>query len=1471
MRFKLKCAVQNNGKIEVHGANVTAEEITIDNGTATFSGMLEIGTLDVNTGTIYLSDVTTANQAYVGTSGMITAFSGTDFSLSITGNMTIQGIVKPANSRLLLLSVLGDLIVQSNGQITADGLGYGRGSGPGVGGYDSASGGGGYGGSGGRGRYRYDNTYTSDTVRYADGGGSYGSITEPADFGSGGGSGAAGSGGGIIRLEVGGTLQLDGNITANGAADGSSSGYGGGSGGSIWLAVGVLAGDGFITTNGGEGSYYVSGKTTRHGGGGSGGRTAIYYESDLFNGTITAYGGSGYNYGGAGTIYLQEDFVDRLIGTVRDAISGGPISGALVIVFGKSALTNTQGEFSFLGLGSGDMTVNVTTIGYYDVSQVVNLQGNANQRLDIRMTPEVSGTNQAIAEIRGKYCGPGDHAYYLDDVSLSETFTITIDWKGYTPGIVRWITPSGTYEDSCPGTTISRSFDMGTDFGIGGKLEVIAIAADLTQSLPKQANFNVISAPPGVPTAVLKEDTTSTVLAYNAEWILDAVNNGVAEDVIDEDIPGFGGRAFEFVVKPLIEAKVSGDGFATGAIVGGYELPYMDIAGVGVASSASVSLGWQYSSEQQQWLPTGQIQINVAGDYSTPPSYYIIMVGPVPVPVYWRVALEAALGVQLSLNGWQPDGSPTWNGTIPFNVYAEIMLGVGVADVLAAEGYLGGGAYMRLEFPNEDPLQQLDIELDGGIRLVALIFKYENNLLHYEWHLVGGESMQMLMPMTLGTLDASNFELMRRDYLDSDYAVWVPEVPQEKQDNFMVILEAQTMAGGVEPNEEQLLQSNVFSQSQPTIAADGNDVLLAWIYDDPGRTSMNRTVVVFSKCENNVWSQPVAIDDDGTADFSPQLASLPDGDALCIWENAKQELPNDVNLTDMAAAMEIEVGFYDNDLATWTTQAITDNNHLDRSPRIATADNNTAIVVWIYNGKDDILGSDSNALNEIHYSQYNGIDWNESNTVATDLGLIIKTAFAYDGNEAVYVYTLDSDHNWQTEDDRELYTVVYDGNTWSEPNQITDNNSLDANPQVVYDDSDIFLVWYRDANLVSTYNFDMNNVSEVMLTAGSSGSMDFRLAKSPVGQISLVWTETSDEGVDIFTATYDSELSIWSKAYQLTSDANMERSVAATYAGSDELALAYNKVEIIDNNGIPEPNKVDLYVLRHTIKGDLAITTNDITFNVKNPLPGSTVDVNAVIHNIGDVAEVNVSVAFYNGDPDSNGILIDDVITIAGLMAAGDTAVATASWFVPAVNEPQQIYVVVDPNFEIEDVNRNNNIASVSVMTPDLTISDISSERIGPKMRGITARIKNIGGLPAENVAVSIRKEGEDGEQLANFNIEYLDPDSSYDTWYVWDIATQDFNTVEILLYVIADANDSVGELNEDNNTSFGLVQVGKVADFTDNGRIDIEDLSILTGYWLEDAMLADISPTDGDGIVNFLDFAKLMEYWLWQAGWYSN
>ena len=59
---------------------------------------------------------------------------------------------------------------------------------------------------------------------------------------------------------------------------------GGGSGGSIWIDCEELDGYGRVSANGGKGQGY--------GGGGSGGRVAIYHQTNRnFNGTIAAQGG----------------------------------------------------------------------------------------------------------------------------------------------------------------------------------------------------------------------------------------------------------------------------------------------------------------------------------------------------------------------------------------------------------------------------------------------------------------------------------------------------------------------------------------------------------------------------------------------------------------------------------------------------------------------------------------------------------------------------------------------------------------------------------------------------------------------------------------------------------------------------------------------------------------------------------------------------------------------------------------------------------------------------------------------------------------------------------------------------------------------------------------------------------------------------------------------------------------------------
>ena len=137
----------------------------------------------------------------------------------------------------------------------------------------------------------------------------YGSIVNPVLAGSGGGQtveGNATSGGGVIWLEVGGTLTLDGSLVANG----NNFNHYAGAGGSVNITAGRLVGGAHSVISADAGGASIG--TSAAGGG----RIAIKLTGEgadfsRYLGAMTAYG---YRYGtagetgkrgGAGTIYLR--------------------------------------------------------------------------------------------------------------------------------------------------------------------------------------------------------------------------------------------------------------------------------------------------------------------------------------------------------------------------------------------------------------------------------------------------------------------------------------------------------------------------------------------------------------------------------------------------------------------------------------------------------------------------------------------------------------------------------------------------------------------------------------------------------------------------------------------------------------------------------------------------------------------------------------------------------------------------------------------------------------------------------------------------------------------------------------------------------------------------------------------------------------------------------------------------------------
>ncbi len=238
----------------------------------------------------------------------------------------------------------------------------------------------------------------------------------PTTVGSGGGGNSpfsfGGAGGGVIQLNVSGTLQLNGTLSAN-AGNGTGTGGGGGAGGSLDLSVGNLTGSGVMSANGGSGVPNI-------GGGGGGGMIGVTLTSftltNSFTGAMTAYGGGGANFGGAGTIFIRTNSNNQSLTIVDNGGNIGTNTGitfsssqsGLILRNGAIGCLNVNGQnFSTLLITANAWLVQYCKINSGTVSLVcdgnVTIQTNGGIIADSYGNPQNSGNGHGNANQSSPY------------------------------------------------------------------------------------------------------------------------------------------------------------------------------------------------------------------------------------------------------------------------------------------------------------------------------------------------------------------------------------------------------------------------------------------------------------------------------------------------------------------------------------------------------------------------------------------------------------------------------------------------------------------------------------------------------------------------------------------------------------------------------------------------------------------------------------------------------------------------------------------------------------------------------------------------------------------------------------------------------------------------------------------------------------------------------------------------------------
>jgi murein DD-endopeptidase MepM/ murein hydrolase activator NlpD len=1105
-----------------------------------------------------------------------------------------------------------------------------------------------------------------------------------------------------------------------------------------------------------------------------------------------------------------------LTGFVYDGSTGSPLPGTTVTLGDDSTDTDAQGGYAFTGLTAGSYTLLAEKSGYNAYSASVDIPASSGITKNITLYPEsATGVNPRVNSVGSKFSGL---SYFLDGVNFNVTWTANVDWAGNTPGKVRFITPEDSYDVATSTNSASKQFNMGTEFGHEGKLKVVAISADNKTSAEKEADFVVMKS---LPLSFNSYDTGSNFnykISAGPNW--EFINEGIGAGVIPSTIPYFGGKEFNIRFIPTIKAGIKSNTASLGLAFEG-TIPAAKIAGFSIGATPYVGITGDYSDTA--WSFYGNLGMDIGFSGTTPPWYL-----PVPiVPVYVQGTLKVSADINAEIHELLPL-PPELLGYFVLNPEVKGSLGVGVSRFVSAEVWIGGGAEAALQFPQEPHLEEIVIYVNCGYTLYAFGMNAGKGELPLgDWMLYGDK--------TVGTSPFSpeipQWQPVSRTYLSKpdygafrggrDYAVKTFTTEEETYTVFTASL-----------------QENVFPYSEPYVSSEGGHLYLTWLYDNPEREDNNRTAAVFSSYTGTEWTEPVVIDDDGTADFQSGMEVFPDGSAIAAWTSGKHPLADDATFDQMLNNLEIKAAHYDPATNEWhSTQTLTDNNYLDASPLVSGTDKDDVMVIWTANETNNLLG-DADNPNKVYYGKWDGTSWT-TGLIAIVANPIIKYDFAYDGNKGNLVLSKDIDGDIQTVEDRELCLLTYESGAWSELVRLTTDDVPDDNPKLAYDPSgNTVLVWLKGDEISSAVNFDMEERQVVRETKYSSHIGDFKLASSIGGRLALVWPEPSEYSSDIWSVFYDPVFNLWGNPKQLTENEETEKWITACFYGDDTLFAVYNRTELeekkiarkrIDGKtsmlSIPKPGDTDLYVLQYTMGDDVALAQHSFSVDPANPSIGQLVTFSVTAVNLGDNPVSVIPVAFYEGDPAEEGERIDEVL-IEGVLAPGESREILCDWIVPETTQPIDIYAFIDPDYIVEaDSNRLNNLAQIRIVKADLAVGSISVQNITDALIYIETTVVNIGSLPSTETTLTFRKDAVDGELLLEETIPALDKDESVSVGSFYDAGLMKSAVKSI--WAVADEGDVVEEFSKTNNVSriYTDYKYAEQGDINGDEEINISDV----------------------------------------------
>jgi hypothetical protein len=1055
-------------------------------------------------------------------------------------------------------------------------------------------------------------------------------------------------------------------------------------------------------------------------------------------------------------------------------------------------------------------------------------QGDEGRAYVYNMSPHMP----AITQVQPCFEG----AYFLKDIALDNRFDARVDWKDRSPDRVEFTLNDSTTSETATALGASHTYNVGQDLGYAllgqdNELRVVAYNTQGDVSWARTRNLIGVSAPSYLPGWSVSPTTCPAqpqAAKYSARFSF-PTEPMEANVTFPNWFPYLGGQTYGLEeTQASLAAELQSTGQATLAVTGttGFEAAGQSVEGtLSGSGTGTVKKGEGIS------FTNGTFGIDISGVIKQTKG--IVDVIPqlkaaeqtpgVGEPIKWfneKAKLEATIKPKVELTLGFESKSEGWSwksATGSASSKMTLALIVDIMENLSASAYGGGTPTVTLQVP-ADPsyLKEVSAELLAGVELTIFDQWSKSYEKTHTWSYSPSGSTTILVQET-GTRSSPerDWRLIGRDYMTdpAQYALFTAN--QAPQSPGLASTRATT--------ETQIL-ANVFPYSDLALATSGDQALLLWQHDDPSKPVTQSLDISYTLWDGTSWSAPAALTDDTLQDFQPLVAFDGTGGAMAVWQRATQPMGDQPTITFTKG---IELAYATWDGITWSVpQLLTTNNALDHQAALAPAGDGRLLLTWVANSQGKLLG-DAEAPDTIYASLWDGSSWSAPQVVLSDLTGLLGMSLAYRGDEAMFFYSRDMDGDMSTIADEELFALSWGDGGWGNPVRLTDDSLPDASPIVLYGPDGVErLLWVRDDTL--TYQEGLGGTPRPVLAEASVALLNYRANIDAQENLALVWQGLSPGGADIYYSVYDAANDVFRLKEQLTRDRPLEKGMAPAFMPGGGLWLAYTKDELVEQDVVISPTltisnvtmfsgKSDLYVLEHKLYRDLAITAEDISISAPAPQSGETAIISATVHNVGDLGVTDLEVAFYQGDPDAGRVLIGTRI-VTGVLGGGMTATISHPWTVPAAAELVQIYVRVDPQNLVIELDETNNQAAVGGLVPNLAVEGVGVSYGTGQQVTVTVSLRNVGPVRAMDVPLELRLDEVTDAPVYSSTLAELGPGDETQavvTWYVTTVPTGWHK-----VYAIVNPGRVVPEWQWEDNTGWAALAI------LPNLAIEPEDIS---------------------------------------------